>query len=73
MANKTILVITKTPINQEIRNLIYSKFGKDISIDERIDSNMLGGIIIRSSELMFDGSIKTQLEKLKNKLNSLYL
>lgn len=65
---KEVEVRTKTPINSEIRKLITNKFGAKIKITEKIDSKMQGGIIVKTENTIFDGSLKNQLKKLKNKL-----
>jgi F0F1-type ATP synthase delta subunit len=34
----------------------------------KIDSNMLGGVIVKVDDTLIDGSLKTQLEKLNSEL-----
>lgn len=41
---------------------------KDIEIEERVDSSIIGGVIIQVGSLVYNGSIKTQLESVKNRL-----
>ncbi|MFH1255447.1 MAG: ATP synthase F1 subunit delta [bacterium] len=39
-----------------------------VVIKEKIDKNILGGVIIRYGDKVLDASLKTQLHELKNKL-----
>jgi F-type H+-transporting ATPase subunit delta len=50
----------------EIEGKLAKKYGK-IQTIYRIDEAIVGGIIIFDGEIAYDGSIKTQLAKLKDK------
>ena len=39
---------------------------KDISL--KIDSNLIGGVVVKSGDLIYDGSVKSQLEKIEDRL-----
>lgn len=41
---------------------------KEVLISEKIDKNILGGVVIRYGDKVVDGSLKTSLEELKNKM-----
>ena len=41
---------------------------KEVVLNEKIDKNILGGVIIRYGDRVVDGSLKTQLVDLKDKL-----
>jgi F-type H+-transporting ATPase subunit delta len=41
---------------------------KEVLISEKIDKNILGGVIIKYGDKIVDGSLKTQLVDLKEKL-----
>jgi len=41
---------------------------KEILISEKIDKNIFGGIIIKYGDRVVDGSLRTTLEELKNKM-----
>ncbi len=41
---------------------------KEVIMTEKTDKDILGGVIIRYGDKVVDGSLKTQLEDLKNKL-----
>jgi len=41
---------------------------KKIEIKQTVDKNILGGVIIRYEDRVIDGSLKTKLSELKNKM-----
>ena len=49
---------------------IKSKFDKNADVKVIIDQSLVGGVIIRYKDEYFDGSVKGQLGKLKQKLIS---
>ncbi len=44
-------------------------FSKHAEVTPVVDQNILGGIIVRTKDKIFDGSVRTQLVRLKNKLS----
>ena len=51
---------------EEIKNI----FGKNTESVEKQNKDILGGVIIKTENVIFDGSVKTQLNKLKNKISN---
>ena len=49
----------------EIKNALKSVTGSNIAIVEKLDTNILGGIIVRVGSRMVDFSLRTKLQKLK--------
>lgn len=47
---------------------IVNSFGKEVELETVVDSNLIGGVIVQDGNTILDGSIKTQLKKLENKL-----
>ncbi|MFH1838633.1 MAG: F0F1 ATP synthase subunit delta [Candidatus Kuenenbacteria bacterium] len=47
---------------------LVNKKIKEIKIKEKIDKNLISGIILKIEDLIIDNSVKKQLEKLKEKL-----
>ena len=41
---------------------------KEVVVDEQVDKNILGGVVIKYGDKVIDGSLKAQLEELKDKL-----
>jgi F-type H+-transporting ATPase subunit delta len=63
-----INITTATKMDEKIINSIKSVFGKKVETTENIDESILGGLIVRTKDVIFDASIKTQLIKLKKSL-----
>ncbi len=65
-------VISAFAVNASQKKLIASrlkeKFGKEVSIHTRIDKSLLAGIIIKVGDLVIDGSVSTQLDKMSKAL-----
>lgn len=54
---------------KQVKNHIAKLAGaKEVIIQEKIDGSLLGGVVIKYGDKVLDGSLKMQLEELKNKL-----
>ncbi|MFH2047339.1 MAG: ATP synthase F1 subunit delta [Pseudomonadota bacterium] len=53
---------------EKIRNTLSKMTGKDIVLDVRVDSGLIGGVVSRIGDLVLDGSIKTQLLNMRESL-----
>ena len=49
-------------------NLVKLTGGKEIKIDYKVDENIIGGAVTRVGSTVYDGSVKTQLELLKQQM-----
>ncbi len=62
-------LITAYPIEEEDRKeleKILSKFlKKEVYLESKVDESIIGGVKIKIGDLVFDGSLKTQLRKIK--------
>ena len=47
---------------------IRKKAGEDVEINIEIDPDLIGGIIIRHDDIVYDGSVRYQLERIKRQL-----
>lgn len=47
---------------------LKKKFDCEVTIKTKIDKTLIGGIIIRAGDVVIDGSVKTQLEKITHSL-----
>lgn len=54
--------------NTEFVKSLNDAANKKFNIQSRVDEKIIGGIILRSEDLLIDGSLKTQLEELKSNL-----
>lgn len=53
---------------EKIRATLSKKTGKDIVLDVKVDSGLIGGVVSRIGDLVLDGSIKTQLLNMRESL-----
>ena len=66
------LVRVALPLNEKEKNKIQAGIekltGKQVSLKTEVDASILGGIIIRVGDMVYDGSVHHQLETLKDRL-----
>lgn len=51
-----------------IKEAIVKAVGQDVEVTSKVDPGIIGGIITKVEDKVFDGSIKTQLERVRNVL-----
>ncbi len=70
-----ITVTSAKPLTDALREQIAAKMsqiiGKKVTIIERVDENLIGGVIIDYGSRRYDGSVKARLNALKNELVSI--
>ncbi len=70
-----IIVTTSEPLTDAMRAKITAKMaeitGKTVSITEKLDPAIIGGIVIDHGSTRYDGSVKARLNALKNDLSSI--
>ena len=49
-------------------NSLSNDAGKKVNIESQVDSNLLGGIKLRSENIIIDNSLKFRLNKIKESL-----
>jgi F-type H+-transporting ATPase subunit delta len=64
--------LTKADVNKIVKGL-SSAIGKKIVADVSVDPQIIGGIITHVGGLVFDGSIRTQLDNIGNNLKKEYV
>jgi F-type H+-transporting ATPase subunit delta len=61
-------VVTARPLNDDqlaaLKQQLRTRAGRDVNIDARVDSNILGGIVVKLGSQMIDASIRTKLNRL---------
>jgi F-type H+-transporting ATPase subunit delta len=61
-------IISAHPLGDDqvaaLKSKLKARVGRDVAIEARVDSSLLGGLIIRLGSQMFDASIKTKLNTL---------
>lgn len=63
----------ESPAESDLRRVkegLEKLTGGDVEIEVRIDPSIIGGIIVKVEDRVFDGSIKTQLERIREVLTS---
>ena len=53
---------------EQIRNSLSTMIGKDVSLETKQDATLIGGVVTRIGDLVLDGSIKTQLQNMRESL-----
>ena len=65
-------VVSATPLSdaqrEGLRRALSERTGRQIELSERVDPDLLGGAVARVGGLVFDGSLRTQLEQLRGSL-----
>ena len=67
-------VVTAVPLTPEHRAAIASALGQasggQVTMTERVDPSIIGGVVARVGSVVFDGSVAGQLERLRQKLSA---
>lgn len=67
-----VRVLTPLPLTEEQKEIIYAKLSRIIPkpfvLEEEIDPSLIGGVVILWGELLIDCSVKTQLERLRERI-----
>jgi F-type H+-transporting ATPase subunit delta len=53
---------------EEIKNLMASMAGKEVILSSEKDPSLIGGVLIKNGNIVYDGSLKAQLAKLQENL-----
>ncbi len=65
-------VISAFPLSKDqetsIATALQKRLGKQVTVTSRIDASIMGGAIIRAGDMVIDGSVTGQLEKLGSAL-----
>ncbi len=55
---------------QTLTEVLKTKLEREVKVDTEIDSDLLGGVLIRAGDLVIDGSVRGRLNKLSEAMNS---
>jgi F-type H+-transporting ATPase subunit delta len=65
-------VVSASPLRDEqrerLRRTLSTRTGKQVEFEESVDPSLLGGAVATVGGLVFDGSLRTQLEQLRASL-----
>lgn len=72
-ANRQAAIVTTAAgadpaLLERLRAALEKAVGKTIAVEERVDSSLLGGIVVRTGDLVMDASLKTRLATLRGRL-----
>jgi len=57
-----------TELTEQVGKVLQAATGKQIVLETRQDPKLIGGVVAQVGSTVFDGSLKTQLEKMKEHL-----
>jgi F-type H+-transporting ATPase subunit delta len=57
---------------ERVREMLRAMSGKDVVLREETDPALLGGIMVELEDKIYDGTIRTQLEKMKERFARAY-
>ena len=55
---------------QKLSQAIGTKLGRSVKMTTQVDKSILGGVVIRSEDLVIDGSVRARLAKLAETMSS---
>jgi F-type H+-transporting ATPase subunit delta len=68
----TAEVVAASPLDERrqdrLRRALSDRTGQEVRLDIRVDPSLIGGAIATVGDTVFDGSLRTQLEKLRANL-----
>lgn len=53
---------------EDLRKGLEASTGKKVTVHVTVDPSMIGGVVTRVGSIVYDGSIRTQLENIKNSI-----
>ena len=53
---------------EQIKNALQQKLGRKVEITLAVDASLIGGAIIQADDMVIDGSVRTRLQRLTEKL-----
>lgn len=58
---------------EKILKMLERKLGKKVSLNITVDSSLIGGLVVRIGDQLYDNSIRTRLEKMRVHLENVQL
>jgi len=66
---KQLSVTSARELSKETKKGITKRFGETSEITSAVDESLIGGIIVRDENIIFDASVSGQLSKLEKQLS----
>jgi F-type H+-transporting ATPase subunit delta len=68
----TVTAITAVPMGKDtqdkLKDIISKKLNKDIIFENEIDESIIGGVLLKAGDKVFDGTIKSELKSVEKQL-----
>lgn len=64
-----VTTATEIKLNKSLIDDLNKVVGKDIELKQKVDSNLIGGVVIKAGDTLIDGSIKNHLNNLRDTLS----
>ena len=65
-------LVSARPLEQseveQVRQALSRRMNALVTVETRVDPNLIGGLVARVGDLLFDGSLRTQLDSLRGNL-----
>ena len=65
-------VISAVPMEEkqikELEEKLSKKYNKNVTLENKVDESILGGVLVRLGNTQIDGSVKTRLDNIKDQL-----
>lgn len=55
---------------EAIRRALERATGQEIALEERVDASLLGGLVVRTGDLVMDASLRSRLDVLRHRLRA---
>lgn len=55
---------------QKLAQALGKKLGREVSLSSTVDKSILGGVVVRTKDLVIDGSVRARIAKLAEAMNS---
>jgi F-type H+-transporting ATPase subunit delta len=69
-------VMSATPLEAQeidkVRSALKALTGKEVVLEEKTDAELLGGVVVEMEGKVYDGSLRTQLERLRKQIEQGY-
>lgn len=66
-------VISAIPLTdkkvKELEEKLSKKYNKNVTLENKVDESILGGVLVRLGNTQIDGSVKTRLNNIKDQLS----
>lgn len=63
-----VVTASETKLNKPLLDELNAIVGQKTELKQKVDDNLIGGVVVRVDDTLIDGSIKKQLEDLNSSL-----